>query len=177
MKKKELLLFELPKTTEKRHTLITRRKGNGLVIGVYCLHELIIRLWLGNRDFLCVKEYDHKITNKILSDVFWAWDARSAGFSISYKEFTDGLVVAEKDRKNIQKFLSIEAGNEEKIDASTMLRSIIRHEEKMKQLKQQKQISCETETVKLATREPKDFDSWLARQEVIFLITGRSKKR
>ena len=177
MKKKELLLLKLPKTTQERHTLITRKKGNGLVIGVYCLHELIIRLWLGNRDFLCVKEYDHKITNKILSDVFWAWDSRAAGFSISYKDFTDGLVVAERDRKNIQKFLSIEAGNEEKIDASTMLRSIIRHEEKMKQLKQKKQISCETEMVKLATREPKDFDSWLERQEVIFLITGRGKKK
>ena len=176
MKRKELLLFKLPKTTEARYTLITKKEGNGLIIGVYYLHELIIRLWFGSREFLCIKEYDHKMTNKILSDVFWLWDSIAAGFSISYKEFMDGLVIEEKDRKRLLKFLSMDEVNVE-MTASDILRSVIRHEEKIKRLKKNQLISLETEKVKLATREPKEFDSWLARQEVFFLITGRENKK
>lgn len=174
MKKKELLEVKLPKVVNERYTLITRKKGNGLVIGIYYMHELVVRLWLGKQKFLCVIEHNQKTSNKNLDDVFWTWKEKIAGFRLSYTEFSNGLVVSEKDTAAILKFTGVDY--DETRAPKQLLSAIMRHQRDIKSIKKNERIDCESEKVKLVTREPKGFEEWLSKQEVIFLIRGRNGK-
>lgn len=174
MNKKELLEVKLPKLMTERDTLVTRVKGNGLIVGIYHMHELILRLWLGKKAFLCVKEYNGKPTRRIVSDVLWRWDARDAGFSVSYSDFMKNLVIPEKERAAILKFTGRTYDERRKLDQ--FIGYLDRYEERIKALERLKRIDVEGKRVRLATREPRGFAAWLEKQEVMFLIQGRRGK-
>ncbi len=163
MTRKELLKLDFPKKVENKYELKVKKVRAGYAFALYYRYELQQRFFMNRKQYFAVVEEDKKISQKAYMNL-------CAFLEETYKMAHFKEIVISDECINLLQDILGEKYESEYQYSNALERKIEEVKESIRKPIKDKRLREDTKRVKLATKEPKGFEEWLAKRETYFLL-------
>lgn len=163
MTKKELLELDFPKMVENKYELKIRKVKKGYAFALYYRHDLQQRFFMSRKQYFAVVEENKKISQKAYMNL-------CAFLEETYKMAHFEEIVLSDECINLLQDILGEKYESEYQYCNALERKIEDIKESIRKPIKDKRLREDTKRMKLATKEPKGFEEWLAKRETYFLL-------